>query len=67
MNKELRQMIEDVESGKLSLNDIRKYLGMDPIEGGDVKGIMTPTGFVPSELLGRKDGTGYQDISHRQV
>lgn len=34
-----------------SPDEVRAALGMAPIEGGQVHGIMTPTGFVPTDRL----------------
>lgn len=37
--------------GNFNVNEIRAKLGMAPVEGGDINGIMTPTGFVPLDRL----------------
>lgn len=37
--------------GVLNVNEVRSRLGMAPVEGGDINGIMTPTGFVPLNAL----------------
>lgn len=37
--------------GIFNSNEVRGKLGMGPVDGGDVNGIMTPTGFVPLDRL----------------
>lgn len=37
--------------GVFNVNEIRAKLGMAPVEGGDINGIMSPTGFVPLDRL----------------
>lgn len=34
-----------------SPNEVRAKFGMGPIDGGEIHGIMTPTGFVPTDRL----------------
>lgn len=40
-----------VSKGKLSINHVRDILKLNPIEGGDVKFVITPTGAVPVDNL----------------
>lgn len=37
--------------GIFNINEIRAKLGMAPVEGGEINGIMSPTGFVPVDRL----------------
>lgn len=37
--------------GIYNANEIRAKMGMAPVDGGDINGIMTPTGFVPLDRL----------------
>jgi HK97 family phage portal protein len=37
--------------GIFNPNEVRAKLGMAPVEGGDINGIMSPTGFVPLDRL----------------
>lgn len=37
--------------GNFNVNEIRDRLGMNPVEGGDVNFVMTPTGAVPLDRL----------------
>lgn len=37
--------------GVYNSNEVRAKMGMAPVEGGDVNGIMAPTGFVPLDRL----------------
>jgi HK97 family phage portal protein len=37
--------------GIFNANEIRAKFGMAPVEGGDINGIMSPTGFVPLDRL----------------
>ncbi len=37
--------------GVFNVNEVRAKLGMAPVEGGDINGIMSPTGFVPLDRL----------------
>jgi HK97 family phage portal protein len=37
--------------GIFNPNEVRAKLGMAPVEGGDINGIMAPTGFVPLDRL----------------
>lgn len=37
--------------GVFNVNEIRAKLGMAPVDGGDINGIMAPTGFVPLDRL----------------
>jgi len=32
-------------------NEVRAKMGMAPVDGGDINGIMTPTGFIPLDRL----------------
>jgi hypothetical protein len=47
LNTTLAEYIELVDSGKLCINDVRHAYHLPPIEGGDVYGTLTETGFVP--------------------
>lgn len=37
--------------GNFNVNEVRAKLGMAPVDGGDINGIMSPTGFVPLDRL----------------
>lgn len=37
--------------GIYNANEVRAKMGMAPVDGGEVNGIMTPTGFVPLDRL----------------
>lgn len=37
--------------GNFNVNEVRAKLGMAPVDGGDINGIMSPTGFVPVDRL----------------
>lgn len=37
--------------GNYNVNEVRAKLGLAPVDGGEINGIMTPTGFIPLDRL----------------
>lgn len=40
-----------IDKAVFNVNEVRAKMGLAPVEGGDVNGIMTPTGFVPLDRM----------------
>jgi hypothetical protein len=52
----IAEYVELVKTGVLSPNDVRAAFDLNPIEGGDTVGIMTPTGWLPLKMVGKYFG-----------
>ena len=54
-----------VDKGLLSANEVRMDRGYDPVEGGDLPMLATPTGFVP--LTSYQDQMAQQEVQNEQA